>query len=171
MGQASAQPYPVPDDEDQRLEALERYGILDTEPEEAFADLVTLAAAICGTSTALLNLVDEDRQWSKARLGFDREETPREHSFCAHAIANPHEVMVVEDAADDPRFADNPLVTGEPGIRFYAGAPIVTPDGHAVGSICVVDTEPRRLTHEHREALQALSRTVARLMELRRGGD
>lgn len=163
-----ARPDPVPDDEEQRLQALDRYDILDTEPEQGYDDLVDLAAAICGTPTALISLVDEDRLWFKACRGYDESEIPREESFCAQAIVHPDEVMVVEDADEDARFAENLLVTGDAGVRFYAGAPIVTPDGYALGTICVLDTEPRGISDGERRALQALSRHVARLLELRR---
>ena len=150
-----------------RLVALQRYRVLDTLPEQAYEDVVLLAGAICGTPIALVSLVDEDRQWFKARHGLPVQQTPRTISFCDHAIRQPQNVMVVEDAARDERFAANPLVTGEPGIRFYAGAPLVTPEGHALGTVCVIDDKPRRLGEPAVAALSALSRQVMRLFESR----
>jgi len=150
-----------------RLQALQRYRVLDTLPEQAYEDLVLLAAAICGTPVALVSLVDEDRQWFKARVGLPQQQTSRTISFCDHAIRKPEEVMVVPDATRDPRFADNPLVTTDPGIRFYAGAPLVTADGHALGTICVIDHVPRQLDETGCAALAALSRQVIRLLEAR----
>ncbi|HEU0152450.1 MAG TPA: sensor domain-containing diguanylate cyclase [Arenimonas sp.] len=150
-----------------RIEALQRYRVLDTLPEAAYEDLVLLAASICRAPIALVSLVDEGRQWFKARLGLDVDQTPRSISFCDHAIRNPGEVMVVADATRDARFAGNPLVTGAPNIRFYAGAPLVTDEGHALGTICVIDDKPRGLDEAARAALSALSRQVMRLFEAR----
>lgn len=153
-------------DEDGRLRALACHGVLDTEPEAAYEDLARLAASICEAPIALMSLIDADRQWFKARVGLDETETPREVSFCDWAIRG-RDLFVVADAVEDARFATNPMVTGEPGIRFYAGAPIVTPDGHALGTICVIDVVPRRLTTGQSEALQALARQASCLLELR----
>jgi diguanylate cyclase (GGDEF)-like protein len=159
---------PAGEVEANRLCALRRYDVLDTAAEQAFDDLTELASTICGTPIALISLLDENRQWFKSRQGIEVTETPREHSFCAHAIRNPGEVMQVADARCDPRFSHNPLVTGEPRIRFYAGAPLVTPDGTALGTICVIGREPRQLNETQRGALSALSRQVVAQLELRR---
>ena len=156
----------LPPDEEERLAALHRYGILDTPPEAAFDDAVHLASQACGAPIALLSLVDADRQWFKAKVGVDVDELARDISFCGHAIQG-EEVFEVPDALEDERFHDNPLVTGAPNIRFYAGAPLVTHDGYRLGTICVVDRVPRLLTAEQRAALAALSREVVTQLELR----
>ncbi|TFW19232.1 GAF domain-containing protein [Massilia arenosa] len=135
---------PIPATDQDRLAALRALLILDTPPEERFDRIIGFAAHEFDVPIALLSLVDEQRQWFKARVGLDVCETPRDISFCGHAIAAP-DIMVVEDAAQDERFADNPLVTGEPRIRFYAGAPLQLPNGHAVGTLCLIDRAPRRL--------------------------
>ncbi len=158
----------LPKNEAARLEALHRYAILDTFPEQEFDDLARLAALICGTPTALVSFVDANRQWFKAKVGLQLSETPRDASFCAHAILKP-DVLVIPDTLADERFRANPLVTGEPHIRFYAGAPLVTHDGHALGTICVTDTVPRDLAQPQREALKALSRLAVAELQLRRG--
>jgi len=154
-------------DESARLAALRRYRILDTDPERAFDDLALLASQVCGTPIALITLVDEDRQWFKARVGISVGETARSISFCAHAIEQ-RDLFVVPDATDDARFRDNPLVQQEPRIRFYAGAPLVTPEGHALGTLCVVDRVPRQLTDAQARALVALRRQAEAQLELRR---
>lgn len=161
-------PAQLPADEATRLRALDAYDILDSLPEQSYDDIVTLASQICGVPIALISLIDSERQWFKARVGLETAQTPRELAFCAHALLNPAEIMEVPDATLDPRFAANPLVTGEPGIRFYAGAPLVTPSGSALGTLCIIDRMPRRLTHAMAKALQALARQVVRLLELRR---
>lgn len=161
-------PAPLPGNEAQRLADLRRLEILDTVDEQEYDDLTTMAAAICNVPMSVISLIDENRQWFKSRFGLDAPETPRDQAFCAHAILRPDELMEVHDSAQDDRFADNPLVTGGPKIRFYAGAPLLTAEGSAIGTICVIDQKPRRLTPLQRKALAALSRRVVAQLELRR---
>src|SRR5207253_1087276 len=153
--------------EKQRLKVLWQYDILDSVPEEVFDDLTELAARICEAPIAMITLVDEDRQWFKSKLGVTVNETSRDISFCAHAICQP-ELFIVPDATLDERFAQNPLVTSDPQIRFYAGAPLVTPDGHTLGTLCVIDKVPRELRLEQKQALRVLARHVMTQLELRR---
>jgi len=155
-------------DEAARLEALRRYEVLDTPPEQTIDDLALLAAMICQVPMALVSLVDENRQWFKARVGVSDLQTPRDVAFCAHTIVHADDVFVVHDAEADPRFAGSPLVVGGPRIRFYAGAPLVAPGGHAIGALCVMDHTPRKLTSEQLAALRALSRATVVQLELRR---
>jgi diguanylate cyclase (GGDEF)-like protein len=158
---------PVPADEQARLAALRSYRVLDTEPDAAFDHLTRLAAEICEAPISLVSLVDESRQWFKSSVGLPVRQTGRAESFCAHAIVN-RELFVVEDASQDHRFAGNPLVIGEPHIRFYAGAPLITPDGHALGTFCVIDRHPRRLDPSHATLLRSLAEQVVTNLELRR---
>ena len=157
----------VHDDETARLAALREYRILDTEPERAFDDLALLASQICETPIALITIVDAERQWFKAHAGLSETETPRAVSFCAHAIQQ-RGLFIIHDAREDARFQDNPFVTGGPFVRFYAGAPLLTPEGHALGTLCVIDSVPRTLTPRQRDALDALRRQVQAQLELRR---
>ncbi|MFV9504524.1 MAG: PAS domain S-box protein [Oscillochloridaceae bacterium umkhey_bin13] len=158
---------PLPTNEAERLRSLRRMQLLDSLPEQAYDDLVTLAATICGTPMAMVSLVDADRQWFKAKVGTDLQETPRSVAFCAYAVLQPDAILVVPDALADPRFATNPLVTDPPHLRFYAGAPLVLADGTTLGTLCVVDTVPRTLSPGQIRALAALRRSVVNEIELR----
>jgi GAF domain-containing protein len=157
----------MPSNEKRRLHVLWQYEVLDTVPEEVFDNLTELAARICEAPIALISLVDEDRQWFKAKVGTDVNETSRDISFCSHAITQ-LDLFIVPDATRDNRFANNPLVTSEPKIRFYAGAPLVTPDGYALGTLCVLDKVPRQLRPDQKQALLILARHVVSQLELRR---
>ena len=157
----------IPEHDAERLNTLKRYGILDTPTESSYDDLLSIATAICGAPMGTVSLVDAERQWFKARVGVQSQQTPRDIAFCAHTILDPDHVFEVNDAKADARFHDSPLVTGDPNIRFYAGAPLVASDGHAVGALCVMDSQPHQLTDAQRDALTALSRQVVALMELR----
>ncbi len=159
-------PAKIPLNEAERLAALEQYAILDTEVEQCFDDLTALAASICAVPIALVSLVDHNRQWFKSRVGLDASETPRDFAFCAHAIHG-DQILEVNDATQDIRFADNPLVTGEPNIRFYAGAPLITRENLALGTLCIIDQKPRVLNDGERSALEALARQVMSQFELR----
>ena len=159
--------WPVHPREAERQRALLDYEILDSTAEQAYDDLVELAATLFQVPTALVVFIDERRQWFKARRGYPSCETPREHAFCAHAILS-DEVMVVPDALDDPRFQENPLVVGPPGIRFYAGAPLRSPQGLALGTLCIIDEVPRGLDEAGQALLERLARQVMASLELRR---
>src|SRR3974377_1566274 len=158
---------PIPENEKKRLKVLWQYEVLDTVPEEVFDDLTELAARICEAPMALISLVDEKRQWFKSKVGLTLEETPRDISFCAHAIKQ-SDLFIVPDATQDPRFANSPLVVADPKIRFYAGAPLITPDGYALGTLCIIDTVPRELRPDQQQALRILARHVVSQLELRR---
>ncbi len=157
----------LPPNESARLEALRRYRLLDTPPEEELDDLTRVAAALCGTPIALISLVDEHRQWFKAKVGVEASETDRTVAFCAHAILG-QDVLMVPNAAWDARFAGNPLVTGEPYIRFYCGVPLISPEGMALGTICAIDRTPRTLSTEQVAGLRAIGRQIMRILNLRR---
>ena len=156
----------LPIDEDKRLEDLYSYNLLDSKPEADFDDLVDLAANICGCPISLITLLDKDRQWFKSQKGLNVSETSRNDSFCSHAILGDG-VLEVHDASQDKRFQDNPLVTADPRIRFYAGSPIISPAGYKLGTICVIDHIPKTLTSQQEKALTQLSNQVSRLIELR----
>jgi two-component system, NtrC family, sensor kinase len=158
---------PLPTNEAQRLEALYGLEILDTEAEEVFDNLTRLAVYICKTPIALISLLDADRQWFKSKVALTESETSRDISFCAHAILQ-NGPMVVPDALQDERFKDNPFVVSEPHIRFYAGAPLTTGEGFKLGTLCVIDSEPRQLSDGQLAALQVLSHQAVTLLEWRR---
>lgn len=158
--------YPVPADEMQRLRELERYGVIGSPSDEHLERIVELAALIFSVPISVISLVEKDRQWFLSRRGLDASETPREQAFCAHAIVGDG-VMVVPDAMEDPRFRSNPLVTEPPHIRFYAGAPLSTPDGHNLGTLCVIDRQPRQPSPQQLRQLTLLSELVMREIELR----
>ena len=155
-------------DEQKRLRALKSYEILDTLSEAEYDGITRLAAQICGTKISLISLIDEDRQWFKSKFGLDASETPRELAFCNHAIQTPNSVFVIEDSTKDDRFKDNPLVKGDPHVIFYAGVPLVDKNQYALGTLCVIDNEPRKLSSGQIDALQTLSKSVINLFELRR---
>lgn len=155
----------IPNDEPVRLAALYAMKLLDQGTNENFDRVTRLAAGLFGVPIALVSLVDADRQWFASRVGLDAAETPRCDAFCAHAILRP-DVFVVEDARADPRFSDNPLVLGPPNIRFYAGAPISSPDGHLLGTVCVIDSEPRSLDDSQKQALRDLADLAERELQV-----
>lgn len=157
----------LPADEELRLQDLRSYDILDTAAESDFDELVELAGQICNSPISLITLLDKDRQWFKAKRGMEDKSTSRDMAFCSHAILQ-DDIFVVEDAAADPRFSDNPLVTGGPGIRFYAGAPVLSPGGYKMGTICIIDKTPKKLLPEEERALLLISKQVTRLLELRK---
>ena len=158
---------PIPPNEQERLAALRRYDILDTAPDQFFDDLAELASFICDVPISLISFIDKERQWFKSNKGLNGGDSPREIAFCAYTITQ-DTLFIIPDTRHDVRFANNPFVTADPGIRFYAGAPLITSDGYALGTICVLDQQPRTLTEEQTNALTALSRQVVAQLELRR---
>ncbi|GCC53262.1 hypothetical protein SanaruYs_35050 [Chryseotalea sanaruensis] len=158
----------IPENETDRLKALNDYQVLDTAPEDNFDEITQLATEICETPISLITLVDPDRQWFKSHHGLDRKETPRQHAFCAHAINNPNQILEVRDARLDRRFADNPLVKDDPNIIFYTGVPLVSPHGYALGTLCVIDQKPKVLNATQLHALKVLANQVVKLFELQK---
>jgi GAF domain-containing protein len=156
-----------PENEKQRLDALRSYRILDTVAEQSYDDFTLLASTICKTPIAVISLVDADRQWFKSKIGLDFCQSSRDISFCTHVIHR-HKVLIIPDALEDKRFKKNPMVTGPLGIRFYAGAPLLVPGGHAIGTLCVYDRLPRGLSVEQTLLLEALARQIVAQLELRK---
>ncbi|QHT69903.1 response regulator [Rhodocytophaga rosea] len=159
--------FPVPADEKERIETLKSCNILDTLPEEDYDAITKLAAYICQVPMATVSFIDTNRQWFKSRVGFELEQTPRKYAFCKYTIME-DQIMEVQDSQQDIRFADNPLVTGKPYIRFYAGAPLIMPDGHKLGTLCVIDTVPKKLSPEQKEALRTLAKEIIAQLILRK---
>ena len=171
MGATKTKPMPTSASsavkEKHRIKVLRQYAVLDSPPEQEFDELAAIAAHVCGAPIAMISLVDEHRQWFKAKVGVESTETPREHSFCAHALNQP-ELMIVPDAQQDERFVNNPLVTGDPGIRFYAGAPLISSKQATLGTLCVIDRVPRTLTSAQEYVMQSLASRVMNRLERRR---
>jgi GAF domain-containing protein len=155
-------------EERDRINALKEYNILDSISEKEYDDITKLASEICQTPVSLISLIDDSRQWFKSHHGLSVRETPREYAFCTHTIQNPSQVFVVPDSRIDSRFAENPLVAGDPHVIFYAGAPLVNHNGFALGSLCVIDHKPNSLTETQTSALQTLADSVVNLMENRK---
>lgn len=158
----------IPDNEGERLQVLKEYSILDTLPERDFEDITKIASEICQTPISLITLIDSNRQWFKSNRGLNVTETPRDFAFCAHAINTPESILTVQDSRVDERFADNPLVTGYPHVVFYAGVPLINPEGFSLGTLCVIDNKPRVLSESQLESLRALSNQVVKLFELKK---
>lgn len=159
---------PKPSNEFERLKALRSFNIMDTEPDQFFDNVTALASYICGTSMALVTFIEEERQWFKSKIGLDSTETTRDEAFCAYAI-HQSDTMVVSDPLLDERFSNNPLVTGNPNIRFYAGAPLMTSDGYGLGTLCVLDSKKIELSHDQLKALDELRDMTMKYMELQKG--
>ncbi|AWA28941.1 histidine kinase [Flavobacterium magnum] len=159
---------PIPENESLRLKNLKEYSILDTLPEEEYDDITQLASQICETNISTISLIDEKRQWFKSKVGLNDNESSRDAAFCAHAIVNPNEIFTVKDSRLDDRFHDNPLVVGEPHVVFYTGIPLLSPEGFALGTLCVIDDKPKELNEKQLKALKALSNQVVSLFELRK---
>ena len=158
----------IPVNEVERLKALDAYAILDTLPEKDYDNITQIASSICDCPISLVSLIDDKRQWFKSHHGLEATETPKDFAFCAHAVVNPSMVLTVEDSRLDQRFSDNPLVTGNPHVIFYTGVPLVNPDGHALGTLCVIDQKPKLLSKQQKESLKALANQVVNLLELRK---
>ena len=158
---------PTPENEDQRIQRLLDLNILDTENEIEFDDLTKIVAEFCDVPICLISLVDKNRQWFKSKIGLDVDETPREISFCQYAIMD-EQILEIPDSLEDDRFSSNPLVTGDPKIRFYSGAPLIDNDGFMMGTLCVIDRSPKKLNEFQRSALMSIVKTIMRIMELRR---
>ena len=158
----------IPLNEESRLKALKEYSILDTLPQKEYDDITQLASQICGTSISTISLIDEKRQWFKSKVGLSVDSTPKDVSFCGHAIVDPDNIFTVKDSRLDSRFSDNPLVVGEPHVIFYTGVPLVSPEGFALGTLCVIDDKPKELNEQQLKTLKALSNQVVSLFELRK---
>ena len=158
----------IPLNEESRLKALKEYSILDTLPQKEYDDITQLASQICGTSISTISLIDEKRQWFKSKVGLSVDSTPKDVSFCGHAIVDPDNIFTVKDSRLDSRFSDNPLVVGEPHVIFYTGVPLVSPEGFALGTLCVIDDKPKELNDQQLKTLKALSNQVVSLFELRK---
>jgi GAF domain-containing protein len=156
---------------DSRLDVLRGYTILDSLPEQDYDDITHLASAICQTPISMISLIDGDRQWFKSSHGLEIRETPLEYAFCTHALHNPDEILIVPDSRQDSRFSRNPYVLGDPHVIFYAGVPLVNPQGFALGSLCVIDSKPKRgLSETQQAALKILAQQIVNMLEMRRSG-